>query len=77
MQGIIRLSEDVRVGFLPRPVWSDERTVVYSPGQPATQEIVGRPADGSAGAVVLTTGAQPTIARGRLVFHRRVENRGN
>ena len=51
------------------PVWAGNRMVVYTRRLNGLQ-LIGRPADGSAGEVVLTSGMQPTIAAGRLVFAR-------
>ena len=65
----IRLAADVRTAAGPWPVWAGDRMVVYTRTLNGLQ-LIGRPADGSAGEVVLTRGMQPTIAAGRLVFAR-------
>jgi hypothetical protein len=72
----IRFAADVAIGVLPRPVWAGERVVVYPRTLNGAPQLVGRPADGSAGEVVLTTGLQPSIAAGRLVFARESASRG-
>ena len=66
----IRFAPDVSGGAVPRPVWAGERMIVYPRTQNGASQLIGRPADGSAGEVVLTRGMQPTIAAGRLVFAR-------
>jgi len=66
----IRFPADVRTAAGPWPVWAGDRMVVYTRSLNGTQQLIGRPADGSAGEVVLTRGMQPTIAAGRLVFAR-------
>jgi eukaryotic-like serine/threonine-protein kinase len=63
----IRVAADVRT--VAGPVWAGEGMVVYTRMLNGLQ-LIGRPADGSAGEVVLTRGMQPTIAAGRLVFAR-------
>ena len=65
----IRLAADVRTAAGPWPVWAGDRMVVYTRMLNGLQ-LIGRPADGSVGEVVLTRGMQPTIAAGRLVFAR-------
>jgi Tol biopolymer transport system component len=73
----IRLAADVGTTSGPWPVWAGDRMVVYARMLNGAHQLIGRPADGSAGEVVLTTGIQPTIAAGRLVFTRgRGANRG-
>lgn len=66
----IRFAADVSQGAVPQPVWAGERLVVYARTVNGAPQLIGRPADGSAGEVVLATGMMPTIAAGRLVFAR-------
>jgi serine/threonine protein kinase/Tol biopolymer transport system component len=66
----IRLAADVGTPSGTWPVWAGDRMVVYTRLLNGAYQLIGRPADGSAGEVVLTRGIQPTIAAGRLVFVR-------
>jgi Tol biopolymer transport system component len=50
-----------------RPTWRDNRTLVFARPD---ESIVMRPADGSGAETVLTSGMQPNVSGGRLVFTR-------
>jgi Tol biopolymer transport system component len=66
----IRFAPDVSHGAVPQPEWAGERMVVYPRTLNGASQLIGRPADGSAGEVVVGRGMMPTIAAGRLVFAR-------
>jgi len=66
----IRFAQDGGTTAIPRPVWAGERMVVFPRLLNGASQLIGRPADGSGGEVVLARGMQPTIAAGRLVFAR-------
>jgi serine/threonine-protein kinase len=63
----------VRVGSATastRPVWRDERTLIYSIGTEASSRLVSRAADASGGETRLVEGMHPSLAAGHLVFTR-------
>jgi serine/threonine-protein kinase len=69
----------VRVGSATastRPVWRDERTLIYSIGSGVSSQLVSRAADGSGGETRLGEGMHPSLAAGHLVFSRLLSGQG-
>ena len=62
--------------FVTRPVWRDDRTVVFTRGHGIGERIVMRSADGSGAESTLTDGMYPHVVGDRLIFTRLMGDNG-
>ena len=60
-----------------RPVWRDERILIYSTGAGSSTHLISRAADGSGEETRLVEGMYPSLASGHLVFSRVVPGRAS